>query len=285
VIAARIAAEEGVVVQTRAAERRRRPPAEPTPYDAMLLAYEFFLSESPESFRPAVEALRSAVHSAPECGPAWTRLARLYAANYAFDVTAIPTPIDEAIACAHRGVRVDPESRRAQWVLASCLLVKGELAAGREVLEQALQSSPGSLAYLEMIGVLLTLLGDWERGQALSRAARERNPHCLPQVLFGTWADGLRRGDFAQAYAAALEYRNPTFFWRAVMRASSLGLLGREPEARAAVADLLSRKPGFRARGRVLLGHYVKFPEVMDRIVEGLARAGLVLDRGSGHHP
>ena len=277
VIAARIAAEEGLVVQTLAAERRKRRPAEATPYDAMLLSYDFFLARGPDTFGPAVEALRRVVEAAPDCGVAWTRLARVYYNNYALEVTATPTPIDEAVSFAHRGVRLDPESRNARCVLAACLIVKGELASARDELERALQSSPGSLAYLEMIGCLLMLTGDWERGLALTRSARERNPHCAPHVLYGTWADGLRRGDYEQAYAAALEYRDPTFFWRTVMRASALGLLGRASEARADLADLLSRKPDFPARGRVLIGHWIKFPEVMDRITDGLARAGLVL--------
>jgi hypothetical protein len=61
------------------------------------------------------------------------------------------------------------------------------------------------------------------------------------------------------------------------MRASCLGLLGRIAEAGSEVAELLDRKPDFAARGRLLLGHYIKFPEVMDRVVDGLARAGLEL--------
>jgi DNA-binding response OmpR family regulator/TolB-like protein len=280
VMAARVGAEEGVLVQLLATERRKRPPVERTPYDAILLSAEFFLARGVENFRPALEGLRKVVESEPESGLAWTRLARLCLANYAFEVTAIPTPIDEAITYAHRGVRLDPASRSARCILASCLLVKGELAAGREELEQALRSSPGSLVYLEIIGYLLTLLGDWERGQALSRSALDRNPHCLPFVLFGMWADHVRRGNIEQACQVALEFRDPTFFWRSVMRASCLGLLGRDAEAEAELAELLSQKPDFPARGHVLLGHYLKFPEVMGPVVDGLARAGLDAARG-----
>jgi hypothetical protein len=61
------------------------------------------------------------------------------------------------------------------------------------------------------------------------------------------------------------------------MRASCLGLLGRISEARSEAADLLSRKPDFPTRGRVLIGRYIKFPETMDPIVDGLAKAGLPL--------
>jgi len=37
-------------------------------------------------------------------------------------------------------------------------------------------------------------------------------------------------------------------------------------------------KPNFRERGRLLIGHYVKFPEIVDQLVEGLAVAGLTID-------
>jgi adenylate cyclase len=277
VVAARVAAEEGVVVQHLAVESRKRRSAEATVYDAYLLSSEFFLARDPALLGPALEALRRVVASQPEFSLAWTRLARLCLANLAFEVTEIPTPLDETIALAQHGVRLDPASRSARCVLASAFLVKGELAAGREEVEQALASSPGSLVYLDVIGYLLTLFGDWERGRAISQEALARNPHCLPHVRFGLWAGHLHRGELEPAHQAALEYRDPTFFMRAAMRASCLGLLGRTAEGRAEVAELLARNPRFAARGRTLLGHYIKFPELLDRVVEGLARSGLTL--------
>jgi adenylate cyclase len=276
VIAARVGAEEGVITQLMATERRRRPPAALTPYDAMLLSYEFFLARDPETLAPTLEALHHVVKADPECGEAWTRLARVCIANYAFELTSIPTPIDQTITYAHNGVRVDPSNRRARCILASALMVKGELSAAREELEQALRLSPDSLVYLEIIGYLLTLLGD-TRGPGIIREALERNPHCLPNGAFGLWFDFLRRGETKRAYQTALEYRDPTFFWRGIMRASSLGLLGRTAEARVEVADLLRGKPDFGVRGRTLIGYYIKPPEVMDLVVGGLEKAGLAL--------
>ena len=198
-------------------------------------------------------------------------------ANYAFEVTSIPTPIDYTMTYAHNGVRVDPSSRRARCILAAGLLVKGELPSAREELEQALRLSNDSLVYLEIIGYFLTLAGDASRGPALIRAAFERNPHSLPNATMGLWFDYLRRGETTLAYQTALEFRDPTFFWRGVMRASCLGLLGRAEEARVEVDDLLRDKPDFRVRGRTLIGHYIKHPEVMELVAGGLEKAGLPL--------
>jgi adenylate cyclase len=277
VIAARVGGEEGVITQALASEYRKQRPARMTPYAAILLSYDFFLTRDPASLAPALAALRHVVAAEPDCGPAWTRLARVCLANYAFEVTTIETPIEEAITSAQHGVRLNPTSRLARCILATCLLVKGELAAARDELEQALRLAPDSLVYLEIIGFLLALLGDGERGPRLIRTARERNPHCLPHGLFGLWFDHLRRGEVELAYQAAVEYRDPTFFWRGVWRASCLGLLGRAEEATAEVAEIRRVKPDFETRGRVLIDYYVKDAGVMDRVVEGLARAGLKL--------
>jgi hypothetical protein len=131
--------------------------------------------------------------------------------------------------------------------------------------------------YLEIIGYLLALLGDWERGAAVSRSARQRNPHCMPHVFVGMWADAMRRGAVDEAYQAALEDPDPMLFWRPMMRASSLALLGRTREAKAEVAEILVAKPGFAERGRRLIGYYIKSPEAIGLIAEGLAAAGLRL--------
>ncbi len=171
-----------------------------------------------------------------------------------------------------------PTCRIARCVLAGAMLIKGDVGGARPELDRALDLSPGSLVYLEMIGWLLTLCGEWDRGAGLLQIAKDLNPCCLPHTEFGLWAAHVHSGDIEQAYRAAVDFRDPMFFWRALMRACCLGHLGRTAEAKAEAAELLRRKPDFKARGRILIGRFIKFPELTDRIVEGLALAGLHLD-------
>ena len=69
-----------------------------------------------------------------------------------------------------------------------------------------------------------------------------------------------------------------TFFWRALMRAACLGHLGRVAEAKHETAELLQRKPDFASRGRTLIGRFIKFPDLVEPIVDGLAKARRSLD-------
>jgi adenylate cyclase len=209
---------------------------------------------------------------------AWVQLARLSIANHAFEVVRAPTSIDEAISQAQNAVHLDPSNQRARAVLASAFLLKGELGAGLLEAEKAHDLNPHSFVYLEWIGWLFALLGEWERGTALIRRSVERNPGHIPVALHALWADHLRRWELEEAYEVALRLSDPTFFWRALMRAVSLALLGRRAEAKRELAELLRQKPDFARRGRTLIGRYIKFPALHARIVDGLAKAGLALD-------
>jgi TolB-like protein len=276
VIAARVGSEEGIVVQTLAA-RTRQGGFGDSPYGAVLRSYDLYLRRDDACFEDVLGALRRVVAQSPEPSLAWSRLARLYMANYAFEISNAETPIDAAVDYAQSGTRLDPGSRRALCVLGAVLLVKGELGAALEQAEAASGVAPGSLVYLETIGWLLTLAGDFERGPALVREAVERNPYHLPHAAHALWLDALQRGDHAAAYQAALEYQDSVFFWRSLMRACSLGHLGRTSEAKREVAELLESRPGFAARGRILISRFVKRPDLQERVAEGLARAGLRL--------
>ena len=274
VIAARVASEQGVVAQRLWAEQRERPLDEITPYGAILLSYQFFFNRNAKELAPAVLALERTVRERPECQLAWVQLARLHSANYSFEIADAPTSIEQSISCAQQAVRLDPSSQRASVALAGAFLVKGELSAGRREAERAYDLNPDSFIYLEWIGWLITLLGDWERGPAIVRRALARNPHHIPVAQHALWADHMRRGQIEEAYEAALRYQDATFFWRSLMRASCLGHLGRRAEAKLEIAELLRKKPHFARRGRTLIGRHIKFPDLLEQVVRGPAQGG-----------
>ncbi len=276
VIAARVGAEHGVVVRLLTNECSHAGTSAQG-FGAIMRCYSFFLCRRVEDFAPTVEALKRQVEREPGTTIAWGYLSRLYQVNYSFELTDLATPIDQAVSFAYQGVILDPTNSRIRVLLAISLLTKGEVQAARHELEAALRHNPHSLAYREIIGWLLALSGDWERGMDIMRDALARNPYCLPHTGHGLWADHLRRGEFEQAYIAALEYRDPAFFWRELMITCCLGHLGRVSEARAHAAELIRIKPTFARRGRTLIGHYIKESALRDRVVDGLRRAGIVL--------
>jgi len=277
VIAGRVGAEHGVMARVLAGEFESQRPDATGNFNAIQGCYHFFFSHQAQQLIPAVEALQQLTAREPEIPGGWACLARLYLVNHSFDLTPLQTPIELAISYACQGVALEPSSARMRSLLAAALLVKGELQAAQEEIEQALRFNPGSLAYREILGWLLALSGDWERGVALMRETMERNPYCLPHVRHGLWADHLRRGEYERAYVDALEFRDTRFFWRELMITCCLGHLGRQSEARTSAARLLEAKPDFTQHGRRLIGYKIKSADLHERVVAGLGKAGLAL--------
>jgi adenylate cyclase len=277
VIAAAIGSEQGAIIRLLAGEHRSERFDASNSVEAILSCYHFFTYRPIAGLVPAVESLQRVIVQEPETALAWAYLARLYQINYAFELTELDTPIDKSIGFAYQALLLEPKSARIRCILASSLMMKGETAAARDEIEQSLRLNPESLVYRELMGWVLALSGDWDRGMSVMRDAMARNPYCLPQVSHGLWADQVRRGDYQQAYTAALEYRTSAFFWRELMIACCLGHLGRTHEARLSAAELLRAKPNFAKRGRTLIGYYIKAPELRERIIEGLRKAGLTV--------
>ncbi|XPS82311.1 uncharacterized protein Dvar_03290 [Desulfosarcina variabilis str. Montpellier] len=62
-----------------------------------------------------------------------------------------------------------------------------------------------------------------------------------------------------------------------MLRASTLGLLGRVEDADRFVQLLFSLKPDFPSRGRALIKFWAKPEELVARIIRGLKKAGMDL--------
>ena len=155
------------------------------------------------------------------------------------------------------------------------LLLQNELSAGLSEVNKALTLNPNSLLFLDRIGYLMALLGDWEKGTVLIKKAMAANPYYNLTVPHALWVDWFRQGNYEQAYRETLNFRLPGLFWEPLMKAATMGMLGRIEEGQMAVEDLLKCKPDFLSRGRTLIKYYIKFDNILNRMIDGLSRLGI----------
>jgi TolB-like protein len=275
-LAATVAEEQGILARHVSQQARSGRRAQLGTYEAILRYYHHETTQSLSTHHEAMAALRHAVDVEPENGLAWSLLGRLYATNYALELTDDETPIEDALEFAKKSVRLEPNDQRTRSTLAHIHLLNDEIEDGRREADRALSLNPKSLFFLDSIGCLLTLLGDWERGPALAQKAVRLNPYHRNIVHAGLWLDALRRRDYESAYGEANEF-TPAGLWQLLMRITALAYLGRMDKARADVEQLLLIKPNIRERGRWYITRYVKFDELVERITNGLANAGLLL--------
>jgi adenylate cyclase len=277
VVAAKIAGEHGIIAKAIAFESRSTPPSALKTYEAVLRYYEYDQTLTIDSFSRALASLDHAAEVEPICGQVWTLLGRLHGSAYSLGFPGFETALEKALAFAERGVRLNPHDQRARAVLAFVRMLRNELPAARKELESALALNPNSLIILDGIGYLMTLLGDWERGPTLIRKIIRLNPFYNPVVHYALWVNWIRQAEYEQAYLETLNYNTPSLFWEPLAKAATLGLLGRSEEGKRAAEELLRLKPDFPTRGRVLIGHYIKFAEVFDCVIEGLRSVGVDL--------
>ncbi len=126
-------------------------------------------------------------------------LARLYSLNYSLELFDLETPLDKAAAFAERGVKLDPANQRVRTIMAFIRLFKNELPAGLAEVDRALRLNPNSLVFLENLGYLMTLFGDWQQGPALINQAIEQNPYYNVTVHYALWLDWFRQEEYEQA--------------------------------------------------------------------------------------
>ena len=62
----------------------------------------------------------------------------------------------------------------------------------------------------------------------------------------------------------------PKLFWEPLLKAAACGHLGKIEEGQTCVRALLELKTDFADRGRMLIRRYVKFEDIVERIIEGL---------------
>jgi tetratricopeptide (TPR) repeat protein len=276
-VAANIASEAGVITKALSPESKNKPPNALETYEAILRFYEFTLKFTPDTFFRAYDALTIASAREPECGLVWSMLARLYAINFGLELFNQETPIETAISYAAKGVHLEPANQRVRLIMAYVLLLKGDIEGGLAETERAYRLNPNSLLWLENIGYLMTLFGDWQRGPALIRTALQHNPFYNVTVHYALWVDWVRQKEYRQAYTETLNFRLPGLFWDPLLKAAACGLVGNLEEGRQAVGNLLALKPDFPQRGLMLIRYYIKFDDIVERTINGLANSGLEL--------
>ncbi|BHH84687.1 hypothetical protein [Desulforhopalus sp. 52FAK] len=280
IVASQIGCENGVIANTILKDSIGKAPEQLNTYEAILRFLQYMQAPTEEGFIQALYGLEHAKKNEPLCSTVWSMLARLYIIIYSFEINGFVhgDAKRKAIICAEKGVQLAPDSQFTHTILAFIRLVTGETVAAQKEARLAYELYPESIVLLDAIGYVMTLSGDWGQGTTLIRKSIQRNPYYGDYVHHALWVNWVKQENLEQAYQETLSFRNPNIFWEPLLKASTLGHLGRADEGRLFAQDLLALKPDFPSRGRILIGRFVKHSNVADLIAGGLKKCGLVFD-------
>ena len=204
--------------------------------------------------------LQRAVAIDPAFGLAYAHLALLTALGR--NTGVIPdSPLLEgdAIAAAERAIALDDEGGSQVLGYAGCALVDlGQTARGTEILQRALELDPSNAQAHVALGAALASGGRFEEGIAQMRYGMRISPRDRRLAFWG-WALGLfllriDHLDEALLEARTAARRDTKFHLAPVLEAATLVRLGREEEARVALATARRLRSAL-ALGEVAMTH------------------------------
>ena len=265
----------GLIKRRLSRESRKKAPEDLKAYDAILRFYRYETELTPGAFKKALAALEQAVELDPEYGLAWAMLGHLHADNHALGFCEIEEGLEKALTFARKGVALAPNNQFAQDALTLVYFHRGDKELFLQHAEETIALNPNSPYIVGVAGWHMTLYGEWDRGLTLLRRGIKLNPYYPSWFHLAFFMYHYHHGEHENAFAEALKFNFPGLYLDPLMRAAALSCLGRQNEAKTALNQLLKLEPDFATRGRWLIGRYVKVDDLIDRIIEGLEKAGL----------
>ncbi len=276
-IAATVADQTGVLVHSMIEIARSRDPLQLTPHEALLRGFGFHERYTHAEHAEVRGLLERAVEQAPGHADCWAMLAEVYTAEFTDCFNPRPDPLGRAVAAARRAFAITPTNALSHYALARSLFFTRDFRAFRVAAERCIELNPLDATGIAFLGSLLAFAGDWVRGCALVKRARELNPHHPTWFWFVDGYNAYRQGDYTTALEAAHKVNMPGYYWAYVSLAAPYAQLGQREAAAKVVEELLASRPDFARIGRTEMGKWFP-PDLVEHYVDGLRKAGLEME-------
>ena len=281
-VVATVADSYGVLVRSMAASVEEKRENELTSSDWMLRQFRYRQLLTPEEHAKVRDGLERFVKREPKHAAPWACLAQLYVDEFVFKFNPHPDALDRALAAARRSVDLDRTFQYGNQILAQVHFFRRDTAAFRTTAEQAMSLNSRDTDTVAMMGLMLVHIGEFERGANIVRRAMDLNPNHAGWYHFAIIWEHLNKGDYEKALARITRVNMPGLFWQPLTVASICGLLERPIEAAAAVRELRKLDPDFEQHVREYIEVWHYSSGLMDRILEGLSKAGVEIATDPG---
>jgi class 3 adenylate cyclase/TolB-like protein len=269
----------GAIASSQMRAARGKSPERLASYECVVTAIAWY-DRDPSLYPTVRTCLRETVQLDPDYADAWALLADVYAKQWYGYESLYPgehyDPLERSLEAARQAVLVAPDNARAHFAMAKAFFMAGDLDGFYAEAQQALRLNPNEPVYLGSLGNWIAYTGRWEEGLALvDKAAKLSSDAFAPWWHFAGALNHFRHEEYKQALT--LFQRSFTGWWVNYMhQAYTYGMLGDRARAEDAVARLRELVPGFSIASAVEFHRKYQFePSYIDKVIEGLSRAGL----------
>lgn len=268
----------GVLVGALTRPAAEKPADERTANDWVLLTFEYLHRYLPAQHAKLRDSLERAVERYPRHAELRACLAHVYLNEYNFGFNPRPDPLDRALQAAERALDLDGASQLANQQLAQVYFFRREVDRFRATAERAIHINPLDTQSLGILGLLFVHLRDFEHGTRITQRAMDLNSNYAHWCHFSWIWYHCARGEFEQARERVNRVNISGNFWIPLATVAICVQLGREAEAREAVAQLLALDPDFAQHGRADIEAWHYASGLAEMLIGGLEKAGLKLE-------
>ena len=267
----------GVIRARDRAKQLAAPVGDPR-YRCVLTAADSFRTLDPAERNHARTCLEQLTAADPSFAIGFEFLAVVYYREYAMDDAphSDETPmLDRALKMAQRAIELAPASARAYQMLFVVEYARHDIAAAFAAGDKAMALNKYDMLTVAEYGARLIMTGETERGMTMLRRAG------APGGIRPSWHDfylflgNYLLGNAKEAAFHAEQITTDDYPLGLVARAIAAGETGKPDEARRALERLTELQPAWRTDARRLLEKTIYRPEIVDRLLHGLAAAGL----------
>jgi TolB-like protein len=276
-VAARLDPEVGMAEQRRVT---RKSGDVLEAWDYFRIGTKSFYTASPDANGEAQRLFRRAVEVDPELAQAYAFLSYAIVLSMVyFDVDPSEARLAEAVELGRKAVELDDRDALCRFMYGRALIAARRYSEALDELETARDINPNLAVVHCGLGDSLTYAGRIGEAIPFFETAIGLSPHdpmrwaflsyrALAHILAGDFEEGAK-----WAYKAT---RVPNcHYWPFSHRVVALAHEGNTNELKAAVADLLQRKPDFSQSMAKRRLFYIKDPKQLALYIDGLRKAGL----------
>lgn len=269
---------DGVVATARIASRQRLSVGLDA-YDCLTRFFHYRKSADIEAISPSIrKELEELLDRESGYSSVWAALSIVYLDAFLFEFPHAESAeklFEMSGAAARRAVEADPDNAMALMALFRNDFHCGRLAAFSEGAERAMVANPNDTEMLFFVGLYQYVLGNFDRGLALSRKAAAMTPNPSDYHFLVEFWDAMLNQD----YELALNQVNHSvilFHWGPAYRACCFGYLGRPEDAQREWASLMNDKPDFMERFVLEVKIWNVCETIQQAFLVGLIQAGVI---------
>ena len=245
-------------------------------YDLYLRGESYFWRLTKEANIQARQLFEQAIARDSQYAAAHAQLGSTYMVEWASQWSQDPQTIQRAHEISQRAVDLNVSLPITHQVLGSIAVFQKQYEQGIAALERSITLDPNYADAYVWLGNTMNFVGEPRKALTLIQQAMRLNPHYPPRYLFalGHTYRILGRTEDAITVLRQSLARNPDLMPSHLQLAAAYSEAGLEEEARKQAAQLLRLSPQYSVEQAKQTIPY-KDPEVMDRFLTALRKAGL----------